>query len=258
MIVSWGKLFHVAVSDHRTDDARKAAEQELTYAERLVGIDPSHTDWVAMMLGAAEDGAGVEYQDDHFDAAFARVEQPIALAAQLVDHTDSLSLRDAYANLMCHAADYENQANKPDTLARAADLATRCLAIEEALHARVPDSFDYYRGVGVAHERLGDMHAQRNEWQEAADEYRQRIAVDTELLRRDPKNARRKIDLASDQFNTGLAVTHVAGHAAEGVTLLQTAYDSLQAMKAAGELSREFEAALPEYAKQLDAAKARK
>ncbi len=255
--LSWGELYHIALSDNRIDDAHVAAQEQLANAERLAAIDPADIEWVALVLGAAEAAGDVEYQNDHFDAAYARVEHPLELARQLVERTDSLSIRDTYATLLCHAADYENEADKPETLARAAELGQRCLALAEVLHARAPDNLDYYRNVGIAHEGVGDTHARSNEWQQAVDEYKQRIAVDQELLRRDASNPRRALDLASIEFATGLAVSHVAGHGQEGVALEQRALDRLKALQASGQLPRQMEAALPEYEKQLEAAKQR-
>jgi tetratricopeptide (TPR) repeat protein/tRNA A-37 threonylcarbamoyl transferase component Bud32 len=245
--VSYGKLYDLAMSDAHYDDARQAAQQQQAIAERLAGIDPSNLEWMKLLLAAAEHASDVEYQGDHFDAAYARLEHPLELARQLADRTDSLPFRDVYADLLCHAADDENQAGRPDTLARAADLARRCLAIAETLHARSPDNLDYARGVASAHDRLGDNHAQRNDWPAAVAEYKQRLAIDEELLRRDPDNPRRKLDVASTRFNTGMAATHVPGHQDEAAALEQTAVGMLVAMKQAGQLPGEYESTLSQY-----------
>ena len=255
LAVSWSKIATEARVMNQLADAKRANDRYLTIEGHLVEIDPTNMSWLAHLLAGFESAADLEYDQDHFDAAYALVEKPLETARAVVERTDNLPVRDAYTNLLCKAADYENQIGKPDTLARALDLGNRCLAISEALHASVPDDFAYYRGVGVAHDRLGDTHAQKTEWQQAADEYRQRVAVDEELLRRDPTNPRRQVDLASSRFNTGMAVSHLPGHEAEGVTLLETAFASLTALRDAGQLSADMEAALPEYEKQLAAAK---
>ena len=258
LAISWSKIATEARVMNQLDDAKRANERATTITGHLVEIDPTNMRWLANLLAGYESAADLEYDQDHFEAAYALVEKPLETSRAAVERTDNLNVRDAYTNLLCKAADYENQIGKPDTLARALELGTRCLAISEALHASVPDDFAYYRGIGVAHDRIGDTHAQKNEWQQAADEYRQRVAVDEELLRRDPSNPRRKVDLASSQFNTGMAVSHLPGHGAEGVALLEAAYGSLTALRAAGQLSPDMEASLPEYEKQLAAAKLRR
>nr|HEX4318659.1 protein kinase [Kofleriaceae bacterium] len=251
--VSWDKLGTVAILDNDHAGARHASEQQLAIASRLADIDPTNLEWVRAMIGAAQKLAEIDDDDNHPDAAFARLEHPMQIAAELVKRSDSLAALDQYADLLCRSSSYHAEAMKlPEALA----LAHQCFDAAQQLHAKAPDNLEYYRSVGNAHDRIGDAYAQGNQWQQAADEYRQHVTVAEELLRRDAANPRRTLDVATARFNAGLAVVHLPGHRVEGVKLLEDAVASLHAMRAAGQLSKEMEDGIGDYEKQLAAAKA--
>jgi tetratricopeptide (TPR) repeat protein len=192
--------------------------------------------------------------DQPADAAVA-IEKAIAVAERLleldVDNVDRIS---DVTTLLGRQASYLTQAHRLD---EALVVQRRALASAEALSARVPANVDYRRGVGVQHEYLGDVFNEQGKLEDAAAEYRARLAIDQALLRSDPDNPRRKLDVASTRFLLGDTIADLPAHYAEGITLMETSVADLHALRDAGELSEEALTLIPEREQKLAVEKKR-
>jgi hypothetical protein len=150
-----------------------------------------------MMLASSQHAGDVEYDVDRYDAAYKAVERPLELAKEAVEHTDSVGVRHAYILLLAHAVQYEALVNTPEALARGLELGHRALDLAQALHARIPDNASYYGDVGTVQDRLGSTYSQLHQYDRAVDAHRPFLAVEQELLRRDPGNPTIEVAIAS-------------------------------------------------------------
>ena len=255
LVVSWGKLYNLARAADKVDDAKKALAEQASAAEALVRVDPSNSQWERMLFVAEEQAASMQYQLDDYAGAAALVEKPIALAqAQLERDPDSVPALEALADVLSQASSYQTFANKPE---RALETGKKAVALSEQLHARVPGNADYYRGLAVAHERVGDAYAKVNNIKPAADEYSARVAIEKDLIGMQPDNVRTQMDLHWSEILAGRAIAMVPGRYDEGLAMMRGAIAAMKDLQKAGTLTPQGLDMLPEFDKQLQLAVAK-
>jgi tetratricopeptide (TPR) repeat protein len=247
--VSWDKLYYFSIGKADFAGAAKAAEASLAIAELLGTIDPDNDDWARQLVVARERPARLAYEADDGKTAVAKQERALEIAERRVARAPAnTNALEGLADTLSHYGDYLTLAKQPD---RAIEVLRRAQKIMEGLSTKQPGNFDYKRGNATLHEYIATVFFQLAEYRAATDEYRARMALDEELLKADPGNPRRAIDLASTQFLTGISTTYLAGRRDEGLALARTALATFKQLDKDGKLSPDMQSTLAEREKLI-------
>ncbi len=254
IVVSWDKLFELAISAEKLADAKVDADELVAAAEPLVSLDPDNAEWARSLANGYQRFAELEAAMGHSSEAAKRMVKSIAVTEAIAarDKTNvsrAIDLSDA----LCHRAGYLLEIH--DT-ATAIPLLQRALELAQSASRVAPTNTQYASSVASIDDYLGDAFRLSGDWIKSEASYRARLTIDEDLLRGDPTNARLQINALATKFSVGETLAAQQPKRAEGLAMMATMLATLRKLGEDGKLTNNFAQDLTDLDKRLKNARA--
>ncbi len=238
IVISWDKLFELALSAEKLADAKLDADALVAAAEPLVSRDPDNAEWARSLAVGYQRFAELESARGHAAEAAKKMLKAVAVTEAIAarDQTN-LSRAIDLADFLCHRAGYLLDAQDP---AAALPVLQRALELAQPASAASPTNTQYALSVASIEEYLGDAFRLRSEWVKSEASYRARLAIDEDMLRRDPDNPRLVVNVLSTKFSVGEVMAGQEAKRADGLALMTTTLATLHQLATDGKLSPNF------------------